>query len=110
MDKTNNVRILAQIILVSAGGVVCIIVGIIVFIVGLSILGWSLNLPMLFAGQYLIFAGLIIVGGIVLIVIGARRGRKKQVFETVNPVICKNCGSSNSASSEFCGKCGIKIR
>jgi len=96
--------------MVSAGGVVCIIVGIIIFIFGLMILGFSLSLPVLFAGQYLILGGLVIVAGIVLIVLGARTGKKKRQIEYEPPVICKNCGSNNAAASEFCGKCGIKIR
>ena len=93
--------------MVSAGGVALIIVGIIVLISGLLILGWSLNLPTLFAGQYLIFSGLIVVAGIVLVVLGARTGRNKKE-RPVPPVSCKNCGTSNPVTSEFCGKCGIK--
>lgn len=93
--------------MVSAGGVALIIVGIIVLLFGLLILGWSLNLPTLFAGQYLIFSGLIVVAGIVLIVLGARTGRNKKE-KPVPLANCKNCGSTNPVTSEFCAKCGIK--
>jgi hypothetical protein len=93
--------------MVSAGGVALIIVGIIVLIFGLLILGWSLNLPTLFAGQYLIFSGLIVVTGIVLIVLGGRTGRNKKEIP-IPSVSCKNCGTSNPITTEFCGKCGIK--
>ena len=96
-----------RIALVSAGGVALIIVGIIVLIFGLVILGGSLYLPILFAGQYLIFSGLIVVAGIVLVVLGGRTGRNKKE-RPVPSVNCKNCGTSNRITSEFCGKCGIK--
>jgi hypothetical protein len=98
---------ITRIALVSAGGVALIIVGIIVLIFGLVILGWSLNLPTLFAGQYLIFSGLIVVAGIVLIVLGARTGGNKKE-KPVPSVNCKNCGTGNPITSEFCSKCGIK--
>jgi len=94
--------------LVSAGGAISIIVGIIILVIGLLILGWSSNLPVLFAGQYLILSGLVIVAGIVLIVLGDRTGRNK--VTSIPPIICTNCSSSNPSSSEFCSKCGIKIR
>jgi hypothetical protein len=70
-------------------------------------LGFGLSLPVLFAGQYLIFGGLVVAAGIVLMVLGARTGRNKGP-KPVPLVNCKNCGSSNPLTSEFCGKCGIK--
>jgi hypothetical protein len=98
---------ITRIALVSAGGVALIIVGIIVLIFGLVFLGGSLSLPILFAGQYLIFSGLIVVAGIVLIVLGGRtRGRKKET--PIPSVNCKNCGTANPITLEFCSKCGIK--
>jgi hypothetical protein len=41
--------------------------------------------------------------------LGARTGRDKGP-KPVPLVSCKNCGSSNPVTSEFCGKCGIKAR
>ena len=99
--------LITRIVLVYAGGVALIIVGIIVLIFGLLILVWSVNLPTLFAGQYLVFFELIVVAGIVLVVLGARTGRSKGP-KPIPSVNCKNCGSSNPVTSEFCGKCGIK--
>jgi ribosomal protein L40E len=55
----------------------------------------------------LIFSGLIVVAGIVLIVLGARTGENKKE-KPVPSVNCKNCGSGNPITSEFCNKCGIK--
>ena len=43
---------------------ICFIVGTILFFVGLILFIGSLNLPSLFAGQYLIFSGLMIVAGV----------------------------------------------
>lgn len=91
----------------SAGGVALFIVGSILFLIGLIMLIGSTQLPALYAGQYLIFSGLIMVGGIVLCVLGYRTGRNKAP-KPVPSVNCKNCGSSNLITSEFCTKCGIK--
>lgn len=93
--------------MVSAGGVVLFIVGSILFLIGLILLIGSLQLPALYAGQYLIFSGLIMVGGVVLWVLGYRTGRNKGP-KPVPSVNCKNCGSTNPVTSEFCNKCGIK--
>lgn len=95
--------------MVSAGGVALIIVGLLVLIFGFMIFGWALSLPTLFAGQYLIFGGLIVAAGIVLIVLGARTGGKKKE-KPVPLSTCNNCGTRNPVTSEFCGKCGIKTR
>jgi hypothetical protein len=95
---------------VSAGGVVCFIVGTILFFVGLILLIGSLNLPALFAGQYLIFSGLVMVAGVVLWVLGYRTGRNKKLEpKPVATAACKNCASNNPVTSEFCASCGIRI-
>src|SRR6476469_8943679 len=98
---------ITRIVLVSAGGVALFIIGFILFLVGLVMLVGSTQLPALYAGQYLIFSGLIIVGGIVLCVLGYRTGRNKKE-KPVPRVYCKNCGAGNPITSEFCSKCGIK--
>jgi uncharacterized protein YacL len=96
---------------VSAIGAVSIIFGIIVFIFGLILLAWSFSLPVLFAGQYLIFSGLVLVAGIVLCILGYRTGRNKKLEkEHPNSVTCKNCSATNADNSEFCHKCGIRIQ
>lgn len=58
-------------------------------------------------GQYLIFGGLIVVAGIVLMVLGARTGGKKKE-KSIPLSTCKNRGTRNPVASEFCAKCGIK--
>jgi hypothetical protein len=98
---------ITRIVMVSAGGVVLFIFGSILFLVGLIMLIGSTQLPALYAGQYLIFSSLIMVGGIVLCVLGYRTGRNKKE-RPVPSVNCKNCGTGNPITSEFCGKCGIK--
>jgi len=41
---------------------------------------------------------------------GYRTGRNKKEARPVPSIACKNCGSTNPITSEFCGKCGIKIQ
>jgi hypothetical protein len=48
-------------------GITGYIFGIIIIIFGLLWLGWTMSLPMLFAGQYLIVGIIIVVIGVVII-------------------------------------------
>lgn len=53
------------------------IVGIIILLFGLMIFVFALESPVLFAGQYLIFAFMVIAAGGIIMYGGHRSGRKK---------------------------------
>ena len=62
------------------------IFGIAVFFIGIALLSSSLEMPAIFAGQYLIFGLFVMIIGAVIIYVASRIGKKKSHF------ICGFCG------------------
>jgi ABC-type antimicrobial peptide transport system permease subunit len=67
------------IILGKATKIIGYIIGIPVFLFGLLFLAFALDQPVLFAGQYMIVAVMIMIFGFVIMYLGHRSGRKPHV-------------------------------
>lgn len=61
----------------TATKVIGIVFGIIIILFGLMIFGGSMMMPVLFAGQYIMLALIVIIVGAVVIWLGVRSGRRR---------------------------------
>ncbi len=61
----------------TATKVIGIVFGIIIILFGLMIFGGSMMMPVLFAGQYIMLALIVIIVGTVVIWLGVRSGKRR---------------------------------